>query len=65
MGSRRFSDPANNLVVADEHVVLAWGRDYVDTSPVRGVMPGCRQHNVTVRVELMPIADGGMGPEKA
>jgi len=45
-------DPTNNLVVRDEHVVLAWGRDYGDISPVRGVLLGGGEHSVTVGVEL-------------
>ena len=47
-------DPTNNLVVGDEHVVLAWGRDYGDISPVRGVILGGGAHTVTVGVDLAP-----------
>ena len=45
-------DPTNNLIVGDEHVVLAWGRDYGDISPVRGVILGGGAHTVTVGVDL-------------
>jgi transglutaminase-like putative cysteine protease len=45
-------DPTNNLVVRDEHVVLAWGRDYGDISPVRGVILGGGQHTVVAAVDL-------------
>ena len=45
-------DPTNDLVVRDEHVVLAWGRDYGDISPVRGVILGGGAHSVTVAVDL-------------
>lgn len=31
-------DPTNAMVVADDHIVLARGRDYADVSPVRGVL---------------------------
>jgi hypothetical protein len=48
-------DPTNNLVVQDEHVVLAWGRDYGDISPVRGVILGGGAHSVTVGVDLEAI----------
>ncbi len=48
-------DPTNNLVVHDEHVVLAWGRDYGDISPVRGVILGGGEHTVTVGVDLEPV----------
>jgi transglutaminase-like putative cysteine protease len=48
-------DPTNNLVVRDEHVVLAWGRDYGDISPVRGVILGGGRHTVTAAVDLEPL----------
>lgn len=48
-------DPTNDLIVADEHVVLAWGRDYGDISPVRGVLLGGGQHSVKVSVDLEPV----------
>ncbi len=47
-------DPTNDLVVRDEHVVLAWGRDYSDISPVRGVILGGGRHTVSVAVDLDP-----------
>jgi len=47
-------DPTNDLVVRDEHVVLAWGRDYGDISPVRGVILGGGHHTVSVGVDLEP-----------
>lgn len=48
-------DPTNNLVVKDEHVVLAWGRDYGDISPVRGVILGGGRHSLSVGVDLEAI----------
>lgn len=48
-------DPTNDLVVHDEHVVLAWGRDYGDISPVRGVILGGGRHSVSVGVDLEAI----------
>jgi transglutaminase-like putative cysteine protease len=48
-------DPTNDLVVCDEHVVLAWGRDYGDISPVRGVILGGGRHTVTAAVDLEPV----------
>ena len=49
-------DPTNNLIVSEEHVVLAWGRDFGDVSPVRGVILGGGHHSVNVRVTLEPAA---------
>jgi transglutaminase-like putative cysteine protease len=48
-------DPTNDLVVRDEHVVLGWGRDYGDVSPVRGVILGGGTHSLTVSVDLEPV----------
>ena len=48
-------DPTNDLVVTDEHVVLAYGRDYGDISPVRGVILGGGRHTVTVGVDLEAV----------
>jgi transglutaminase-like putative cysteine protease len=48
-------DPTNGLVVAEEHVVLAWGRDYADVSPVRGVvLGGGASQGLAVAVDLEP-----------
>lgn len=48
-------DPTNNLVPSLSHVTLAWGRDYGDVSPVRGVILGGRDHAVDVRVDMEPL----------
>lgn len=47
-------DPTNGLIVADEHVMLGWGRDYHDVSPVRGVILGGGRHTLSVEVDLAP-----------
>jgi transglutaminase-like putative cysteine protease len=64
-------DPTNGLIVADEHVVLGWGRDYSDISPVFGVILGGGKHSVSVSVDLEPVEDeeatdrAGSGPSLA
>jgi transglutaminase-like putative cysteine protease len=45
-------DPTNSLFVTDEHVVLGWGRDFGDVSPLLGVILGGGRHSVTVGVEM-------------
>lgn len=45
-------DPTNDVVVQDEHVVLAWGRDFGDVSPLRGVILGGGSHGLWVGVDL-------------
>ncbi|QTI77817.1 transglutaminase family protein [Roseomonas marmotae] len=47
-------DPTNNLVVAGEHVVLGWGRDFSDISPLRGIILGGGRHRLDVGVDLTP-----------
>jgi transglutaminase-like putative cysteine protease len=51
-------DPTNGIVVKDEHVLLGWGRDFSDVSPVRGVILGGGDHVVRVSVDLEPVEDG-------
>ncbi|MGE0222666.1 MAG: transglutaminase domain-containing protein [Acetobacteraceae bacterium] len=50
-------DPTNGVIVKDEHVVLGWGRDYTDVSPVRGVILGGGEHGLTVGVDLEPAGE--------
>jgi transglutaminase-like putative cysteine protease len=49
-------DPTNALVVSDEHVVLAYGRDFSDISPASGVILGGGAQSVHVAVDLAPVA---------
>jgi transglutaminase-like putative cysteine protease len=51
-------DPTNNQVPYDQHLVLAWGRDYDDVSPIKGVILGGGTHTVKVTVDIVPFADG-------
>src|SRR5262249_9786349 len=48
-------DPTNDLLPHLSHVTLAWGRDYGDVSPLRGVMVGAAQHTLAVGVGVMPL----------
>ena len=50
-------DPTNDLLPALEHVTLAWGRDFADVSPLRGVILGGGSHDPEVRVTVMPLAE--------
>jgi transglutaminase-like putative cysteine protease len=46
-------DPTNNMLPSTTHVTLAWGRDYADVSPVRGVILGGGQHTLHVSVDVL------------
>lgn len=48
-------DPTNNVAPSDGHVTLAWGRDYGDVSPVRGMILGGREHTLHVGVDMEPV----------
>lgn len=45
-------DPTNDKAVGDEHIVLAMGRDYADTPPVKGVCFGGGLHHLRVGVTV-------------
>jgi transglutaminase-like putative cysteine protease len=53
-------DPTNNLIPTDEHVLLAWGRDYGDVSPVNGVIFGGGEHVIDVSVDVRSLPDTGI-----
>jgi len=48
-------DPTNDLIVADDHIVTAFGRDYADVSPLDGVVIGPGSQKIGVAVDVIPI----------
>jgi len=48
-------DPTNNQIPGERHIVLAWGRDYDDVSPLKGVILGGGGHQLKVAVDVEPI----------
>ena len=49
-------DPTNNVVPDTQHIVLGWGRDFGDVSPLRGVILGGGAHSPYVAVTVEPLA---------
>ncbi len=47
-------DPTNNLLPDTQHITLAWGRDFGDVSPLRGVILGGAEHELDVAVTVTP-----------
>ena len=45
-------DPTNDVRVGTGHIVVAWGRDFGDVSPLRGVIIGGGRHTLSVRVSV-------------
>ncbi len=48
-------DPTNNVVPGEMHITLARGRDYGDVSPLRGVMLGGGEHQLSVAVDVLRL----------
>lgn len=47
-------DPTNDVLVGDQHITLAWGRDFSDVTPMRGVILGGGDQELEVRVTVSP-----------
>jgi transglutaminase-like putative cysteine protease len=45
-------DPTNNRIPDESYITLAWGRDYTDVTPVKGVVMGGGVHKLTVTVDV-------------
>ncbi|MGD9947162.1 MAG: transglutaminase N-terminal domain-containing protein [Desulfobulbus sp.] len=45
-------DPTNNIIPGEMHIILAWGRDYSDVAPVKGVVMGGGMHTLAVEVDV-------------
>jgi transglutaminase-like putative cysteine protease len=45
------------MLVEDEHIVLAYGRDFGDISPLRGVILGGGEHEPRVEVTVTPLPE--------
>ncbi len=48
-------DPTNKCLAGDGHITLAYGRDYEDVVPIRGVFLGGGNHTISVSVDVAPI----------
>jgi transglutaminase-like putative cysteine protease len=48
-------DPTNNAMPSDQHLTIAWGRDYDDVSPIKGVILGGGTHTMTIAVDVAPV----------
>jgi transglutaminase-like putative cysteine protease len=47
-------DPTNDLVPSERHITVAWGRDFSDVSPLKGVVLGGGRHSLSVGVDVEP-----------
>ncbi|MES2407876.1 MAG: transglutaminase family protein [Pseudomonadota bacterium] len=45
-------DPTNNQIPVDQHIIVGWGRDYGDVTPLKGVIFGGGEHALAVSVDV-------------
>ncbi len=48
-------DPTNDQTASLDYMTVAWGRDYDDVSPARGILFGGRDHTLAVMVDVEPM----------
>jgi transglutaminase-like putative cysteine protease len=48
-------DPTNDILVANDHIMLAVGRDFSDVSPVDGIIVGSRKQKLSVAVDVLLV----------
>lgn len=50
-------DPTNGCLPDERYIILGWGRDYADVTPLKGVMTGGGEHELTVAVDVIPVCE--------
>ena len=48
-------DPTNNQRPSERYIILAWGRDFTDVTPLKGVAYGGGEHQLKVAVDVERI----------
>jgi transglutaminase-like putative cysteine protease len=56
-------DPTNGIRAGLDHIAIAWGRDFGDVSPLRGVILGGGSHTLTVKVSVERLQDSELPQE--
>ncbi len=54
-------DPTNGCLPDERYVILGWGRDFADVTPLKGVMTGGGEHTLTVAVDVIALHDEPVG----
>jgi transglutaminase-like putative cysteine protease len=52
-------DPTNDLMPSNRHIIIAWGRDYSDVTPLKGTILGGGEHELKVAVDVKRIEEHG------
>jgi transglutaminase-like putative cysteine protease len=50
-------DPTNGCMPDERYIILGWGRDFADVTPLKGVMTGGGEHQLTVAVDVVPVTE--------
>ena len=50
-------DPTNDVRADTSHVTVAWGRDYADVTPVKGIATGGGAQTIEVEVHVVEIGE--------
>jgi transglutaminase-like putative cysteine protease len=50
-----YFDPTNDCVPSESHLVIGWGRDYGDVTPLKGITLGGGEESITVDVRVRPL----------
>lgn len=48
-------DPTNNQMPMNRHITVAWGRDFADVTPLKGVAFGGGKQKLKVAVDVQPL----------
>lgn len=51
-------DPTNGIWMAEDHIVMAIGRDYADIAPIDGIVLGSGAQAMRVSVDVEPLDVG-------
>ena len=55
-------DPTNNQVPETQHITVAWGRDYSDVTPLKGIIFGGGSMTMKVAVDVLNLDTVGAPP---
>ena len=50
-------DPTNNMIPGERHIITAYGRDYSDVAPLKGIIFSSGRHTLSVQVDVIPLND--------
>lgn len=48
-------DPTNDIIPQERHIIIAYGRDYGDIAPLKGIIFSSGKHTLSVAVNLVPL----------